>query len=557
MATESELREEWPLRPWYLAGLLALAGLGIHFASGGRGPDTGVPWRAALSALLFFGPMAFAFTADRDRWKGPLAFAAVVGLVMAGLAWRAVGGGDSYATPHFAFIAGLIATGIAVPLFQSGFHRTRFDTPYAQIHGHAWRDAIGAAGALAFTGASWLLLLVLSELFHLLRIDVLRDLMREGWFGWTWSGAAFGAALGVLRNEARIIGTLQRVVMVIMSILGVPLALALVVFLVAMAVSGPDVLWSATRSATPVLLTCAAGAWLIANAIIRDTDAEMSGNRALRAAGMVLVLVVLPLTAFAAFSLGTRVAQHGLSPERLWGLIAIAVACAYGLAWFVAVVRGWRGGAWLDRVRQANLHLAAVVCVVALVLSLPLVDFGAISARNQVARLESGAVSAEDFDYAALRWDFGDAGRRALRALAESKDGAIASKAREALALAARPYPSFDRSTVPDFRLRMQVPDAALERAIRRYLQANPWMCPDFCVAVDTGTAGGARSVALVTPTGVQLARFRTSDLVPFPPDPVAAPPAVAELENARVELRTRPMRQIYVNGRAVGGPFE
>ena len=44
-------------------------------------------------------------------------------------------------------------------------------------------------------------------------------------------------------------------------------------------------------------------------------------------------------------------------------------------------------------------------------LALPLVDFGGISARQQVARLNAGEVSAEDFDYAALRWEFGDAGR--------------------------------------------------------------------------------------------------------------------------------------------------
>ena len=341
--------EEWPLRPWLLAGLLGVAGLLVYFAGSGNGPDTKVPWRAALVALCFFGPIAFAFTVERGRWKEPLLFAAVAGAVMAGLAWRAVAAGDTYASPQYGFMAGVIATGLSLVLFQAGFQRTRFATPYPLLHGYAWGDAISAAGSLAFTGASWLLLFVLSELFHLLKIDLLKDLIDEGWFGWTWSGAAFGAALGVLRNEAKIIGTLQRVVMVVMSILGVPLAAGLAIFLVAMIVSGPDVLWQATRSATPILLLCAAGAWLLANAIVRDTDAETSTNRALRTAALVLTVAVLPLTVFAAISLGTRIAQHGLSPERLWGLVAIAVAVAYGLAWLVAVVRGWKCGVWRDR----------------------------------------------------------------------------------------------------------------------------------------------------------------------------------------------------------------
>ena len=336
---------EWPLRPWLLAVLLGVAGLLIYHLGGGEGPNTRIGWRAAVSAFLFFGPLALAFTIERDRWKEPLIFAMLAGLVMAGLAWRAVGGAETIADPQYGFLAGVIATGLALPLVQAGFHHDRWGTDYRVVHGAVWSDAICAAGSLAFVGASWLMLVLLSELFHLLKIDVLRELMDEGWFGWTWSGAAFGAALGVLRNELGIIGTLRRVVMTVLSLLAVPLAAGLAIFLAAMISSGPEVLWEATRSATPVLLSCAAGAWVLANAVLRDEDASMSGNRLLWIAGLVLALSILPLTAFAAVSMGTRIAQHGLSPERLWGLVAIAVAVAYGLAWLAAVVRrleGWR-----------------------------------------------------------------------------------------------------------------------------------------------------------------------------------------------------------------------
>lgn len=543
---------EWPLRPWLLAALLGAAGLAIHFASGGNGPDTSVPWRAALTAFLFFGSLALAFTLDPAHRRGPLAFAALAGLVMAGLAWRAVAGGDSYAGSEYGFMAGVIATAIALPLFQAGFHRTRFATPYPLVHGHAWGDAISAAGALAFTGASWLLLLILSELFKLLKIDLLRDLMGEGWFGWAFSGAAFGAALGVLRNEARILGTLQRVVMVVMSILGVPLAAGLTLFVVAMIVSGPDVLWQATRSATPVLLLCAAGAWLLTNAIVRDSDEETSPNRVLRAAALVLALAVLPLTVFAAVSLGTRVAQHGLSPERLWGLIAIAVATAYGLAWAVAVARGWRGGAWRGRLRRANLHLAVVISMVALFLALPILDFGAISARNQLARLENGRVSAEDFDYAALRWEFGDAGRRALARLARSENAGIARLAREARAQTERTWSTFPRPSQID--LRVQPADPALERLVRGYLRANPWPCPASCVALDLGRASdGRRRVAIVNGPGYVDLVLPTDA-----PHVEVAPPApnVTLRADSKVEVRAIERRYIVVDGQPIGQPL-
>ena len=541
---------DWPLRPWVLAGLLGVAGFLIFAISGDQGPDTRVGWKAALTALVFFASLACAFTLERDRWKEPLVFAGLVGLVMAGLAWRAVGAGDAIAEPQYGFLAGVVATGLALPLFQAGFHRTRWGTDYRAIHGHVWSDAICAAGSLAFTGASWLLLFLLSELFHLLKIDVLKHLIDDAWFGWTWSGAAFGAALGVLRNELGIIGTLRRVVMTVLSLLAVPLAAGLALFLVAMVISGPEVLWEATRSATPVLLSCAAGAWLLANAILRDEDAAMSGNRVLRIAGLVLVLSVLPLTVFAAVSMGTRVAQHGLSPERLWGLVAIAVAVAYGLAWLVAVVRGWRAGEWRERVRRANLHLAVVICGVALFLALPILDFGAISARQQLARLGSGAVSAAKFDYDAMRWDFGAAGRRALDRLATNGDRNVARLARKARAQQVRVYPG---GPVEDYALRMQPADPELEVLVRDYIRADPWSCQKTCVALDLGHFHGARHrVAIVSGNNYR-------DVL-LPSEPAARPaplPTTPDLtSSSRVEIRTVSRRQIFVDERPIGEPL-
>lgn len=553
MTRDIEDLPEWPLRPWLLAGLLGVAGLLIFSVAGDQGPDTRVAWKAALTALLFFAPLAFAFTLERERWKEPLVFAAIVGAVMAGIAWRAVAAGEEAADPQFGFMAGVIATGLALPLFQAGFQRSRWATPYRAVHAQVWSDAICAAGSLAFVGASWLMLFLLAELFHLLKLDILKHLIDDAWFGWTWSGAAFGAALGVLRNELGIIGTLRKVVMTVLSLLAVPLAAGLSLFLVAMVVSGPEVLWQATRSATPVLLSCAAGAWVLANAILRDEDSAMSGNRVLRIAGLVLVLSILPLTVFAAVSMGTRIAQRGLSPERLWGLIAIAVAVAYGLAWLVAVVRGWKAGEWRERVRRANLHLAVVICVIALFLALPILDFGAISARQQLARLASGKVSADKFDYEALRWDFGAAGRRALVRLERSANPVIAKLAREARARKARIYPF---GPAEDYALRVQPADPALEALVRDYIRSNPWACQKTCVALDLGAVrGGKRRVAIVTGSAVNEA---TLPFDPAAPQVAPAPRAMPTLgPSSRVELRTVGRKQVFVDGRPLGMPLE
>lgn len=547
---------DWPLRPWLTACLLGLAGLLVYHIGGGQGPDTRIGWQAAVTAFLFFGSLAFAFSVERARWRAPLVFALVVGAVMAGFAWRAVGMAETLADPQYGFLAGTVATGLALPLFQAGFHHSRWATDYRTIHGAVWSDAICAAGSLAFTGASWLMLLLLSELFHLLKLDFLRELMKEGWFGWTWSGAAYGAALGVLRNELGIIGTLRRVVMTVLSLLAVPLAAGLALFLGAMIVSGPDVLWEATRSATPVLLSCAAGAWVLANAILRDEDASMSGNRVLRWAGLVLVLSILPLTVFAAVSMGTRIAQHGLSPERLWGLAAIAVAVAYGIAWLMAVVRGWKQGEWRERVRRANLHLAVLICGVAMFLALPILDFGTISARQQVARLESGKVSAEDFDYSALRWDFGVAGREALARLEKGADATVANLAGEARREKARIYRVRDRVDPEEYDLRMQSPDPVLKRLVREFIRYNGWACFEYCVALEIAQAPpGKRRVAIVGKSGYNIA---TLPFEPDRPEVVTLEPRGPQLErDSIVDIGIFQRRFITIDGKPIGLPLD
>lgn len=278
----------------------------------------------------------------------------------------------------------------------------------------------------------------------------------------------------------------------------------------------------------------------------------MSGNRVLRIAGLVLVLSILPLTVFAAVSMGTRVAQHGLSPERLWGVIAIAVAVAYGLAWLVAVVRGWKAGEWRERVRRANLHLAVVICGLALFLALPILDFGAISARQQIARLQTGAVSADKFDYDALRWDFGVAGRRALTRLVGSGNPKVARLAKSALAQQRRAYGPI--ISPDEYRLRVQPNDPELRRLAIEYFQATPIVCFDECVVIELGkTSGGGRRVAIV-----QNISYHTVVLGIGRPGWRETKPELPVLKvGSKVEIRELTKRFIVVDGKPLDRPLD
>jgi hypothetical protein len=544
---------DWPLRPWLLAGMLGLAGLLIHLFTH---EHELVPWRVAVAAFLFFGSLGAAFTLERDRWKEPAAFAAVIGLVMAGLAWRAVNYGDHLPDEQYGFASGCVATALALPLFQAGFLKTRFRTPYAEIYHHIWTDAISAAGSLAFTGLSWVALAILSKLFQLLKIDVLRDLMEQGWFGWTFSALAFGAALGVLRNELKVLAMLRTVVLLVLSLLAVPLAVGLVFFLLATAISGPSVLWEATREATPTLLACAAGAFVLTCVLVRQDDAAMTRSRVMRLAALALASVILPLAVFAAVSLGLRLNQYGLAPERLWGAVAVIVACIWGAGYWSALIVGRKAG-WAPKLREANFILAVGTCGLALLLALPILDFGRISAGNQLHRLESGKVSPDKFDFAALRWDFGDAGKRALARLAKNSNARIAELAQAALAQEQRVYVNGAPGVRADkdFQLRVQPDDPALRTLVLSYLKANPYLCSEACVALDLGPLpNGGRKVALIEGAGFTVFELTASG---GGSQVVGTAEAPSLKPGSKVEIRVIPQRYIFIDGKRMMLPLD
>ncbi len=562
--------EDWPLRPWILAALLGIAGLFLHFVTDAD-DSWAEPLRAAGAAFLFFGSLAAAISLERRRWMECALFGVLAGLLMAGLAWKVSDTGSYGFAEWLSFYSGVFALLLALPLFQAGFHRTRFATDYRQTHFYVWTDAICVAGALAFVGLSWLLLFLLSALFQLLDINLLDDLISEGWFGWTFSGVSAGAALGLLRNQLKILGTLQNVVLMVLSILAVPLAVALVIFLLAMVVSGLDVLWDATESATPVLLACAAGAFILANAIIRDGDETGSGSRILRIAALVLALGILPLTVFAAVSMGLRLGQYGLTPERLWGLVAVIVACAYGLAYLVAVLRGRKSG-WGGKLRGANFNLAVGVMGLALFLALPILDFGAISTSNQLARLKSGDVSAKDFDYAALHFDFGPSGEKALAGLAKSDDAEIARLAKaeqKAEFRRWRPEPLEDDDQAERLaNLHFQFDDPALQQALEELVEDRRFWCNHACVALDVGQlADGKRRLALVEGRNLIWISVEQVDggedvvlqIDPYPVPAIEVAPMTAGQETSvpKVELRPFEGHQIYVDGKPFHQPFQ
>ena len=441
MADQRMEHEPWPMRAALLLGLGALCGLAFDLLIRNETTDywsmTDNVARLSLASFVAIAGVLFAFTLERARWTWSLVFALGAGAVL-GLIFFWHGSPESGSTddPWHA-VAALLSVAIAAPLFQTIRDQGARKLPYGPVHAHAWANVVLWCAAWAFVFICWLLANLLGSLFQLIGIKLLHDLLEKSWADWMLVGGALGAAVGLLRDRDRIVGLLQRVATTILSVLAPVLAAGLILFVLALPFTGLDALWDQTRATTPILLACVIGAFILANAVIGTSPEEEAHNPALRWSAMGLGAVMLPLAAVAAISTGLRIQQHGFTPERLWAVTFIAILLACACLYLYALVRGRLG--WAARVRPANIGLAIGICIVALVLATPLADFGAISTRSQLARLDSGAVSPQAFDWRAMRFDFGPSGVEALQRLkAEAADPETRRLASEATAAARR-----------------------------------------------------------------------------------------------------------------------
>lgn len=576
----------WPARAGLLLALGAALGLAFHFLVRGSSGDATIwgNWtddrlRLSLATFVALSGMLFAFTLERLRWWWSAGFAlaggAILGLVFY---WNGDPNGSG-ADQVWRFVSGLLAVAIAAPLFQTMRDEGDRRLPYRSVHAHSWTNVVLWFAAWLFVLLSWLLAWLLAALFHLIGLNLLKDLLEKDWFAWMLTCGALGAGIGLLRDRDRVLGLLQRVVTTVLAFLAPFLAAGLVLFVLALPFTGLAPLWEQTRATTPILLSCVIGAIVLVNAVIGNAPWEEAKARPLRWSAMALAAVMLPLAVVAALSTGQRIAQHGFTPSRLWAASFILIAAAYATLYLLALLGRSQ---WSSRIRRFNLALAFGVCGLALLLATPLVKFGAISTRDQVARLESGRVAPERFDWAALRFDFGPSGRAALERLrTQSRNAGIRSRATAALATERRwdlPSPATLERRSAGWRNVRVVPAGTSVPPILQDLVSQQYQCggEQRCLLY---YAPGETIALLVSPDRycsehsgsgreceADVREFYRSGEAWIGSSPPSGDRGQQQERNARIaeglrqgqaEIRTVPRRQLFVGGEPVGEPFE
>ena len=399
-------------------------------------------WPATVPAL--FGPLVLVCAyvpvvvlggVGRLPWRALAIWAGAAALVLAGLAWhdavqRAPADLNSpgpYPSPAL-FVAAAAALFIAHHLVLPAVRAGRPVAPYALYFDTAWKAGVQLALTVGFIGVFWILLQLGAALFRVIGLEFLENLIRQDWFYIPVTALVF--ALGVQLSDVAdgLIRGVRTVGLTLLSWLAPVMTLLVAGFLLALPFTGVQLLWD-TGSATALVLGAAASLIVLVNAGYQDGTDETRPHLVLRWSARIAALALVPLAAIAAWGLAQRIGQHGLTPERIYAAACALLAIVYAAGYAFAAVRP---GPWMRPLELTNVVAGVGAVAVILALFSPVADPARLSVNDQMARLARGEVSAEQFDYAFLRFESGRHGQAALARLAASDDAEVARRAREA-----------------------------------------------------------------------------------------------------------------------------
>ncbi|WP_427788843.1 DUF4153 domain-containing protein [Brevundimonas diminuta] len=462
---------------------------------------------AALVLAAAFAPVMLLAGVGRMGWKALALWGAVAAAALALMGWHdaAQQASDYFRPPYlrfpvvaFAAAALFIAHHLIVPAIEG----RRWIADYDDYFDTAWKAGVQLVLSLGFTGAFWLLLFLGAALFRVIGLSFLSDLIDEKWFAIPVTSLVFAVAVQLTDVRGALIRGVRTVALMLLSWLLLVITVLVAGFLAALPFTGLDGLWK-TGSATALVLSAAAALIVLINTAYQDGREDNLPPAALRIAARVASVLLTPLMLIAIWGLSLRIGQHGLTPDRIiasaCALVGLLYAAGYGWA---ALSPLWRRTGWMKPLERTNVLAAVLTVLVILALFSPLADPARLSVNDQTARLKRGAVSAEQFDYAFLRFGSGKTGRAALADLAKSSDPEIASRAKAIQAKTSR-YDIEDASIPP--RAPVITPWPADRPLPPAFLTPAPSNDPrhacaadDSCVAVQRDLNGDGRAEILL-----------------------------------------------------------
>ncbi len=267
---------------------------------------------------------------------------------------------------------------------------------YEVLFTYSWRNFLVLALAALFILAFWLILMLWAGLFRVIEIDFFSELFRKDWFLFPVLGFAHGLGVMIFRELTRIIDNITRLLQGLIKLLLPLVVLVAVIFLLALPFTGLEVLWSTGRG-TALLLWLSALLLFFSNAVYQDGRGANPYPPIVHRL-IYFGLCALPvLSALSLYGLMLRLNQYGWTVGRSWGFLVWLVLALFSAGYVWGIVT--RRAAWPEALAKVNTIMGLVVLALMLLANSPLMDFRKISLNSQLARVDSGEIQVEGFDF--------------------------------------------------------------------------------------------------------------------------------------------------------------
>jgi len=376
---------------------------------------------------------------------------------------------------------------------QTGLALGRWD--YATLFEHAWRNAVITVQAGVLTGLLWIVLQLGAQLFRLIGVDWPHDVLEEAWFAMPVTALSIALGMRAGLKRAAFVITLRNHWLTLTAWL-LPLVGLIGSAFVVTSLGGVDKLFE--RGLSAFFLLWFAAFWVkFFNSAFQDGQSAPPFGAGLQKILPYTTVALLAITGLAAWALLLRVGQHGLTPDRVWGLLVAGVALCYGGGYAFSIIRKTQ---WMGSIAHANVLAALMMCVGIVLLLSPVLDARRLSASSQMSRLDAGKVDTAEFDVHALTHQ-GRFGYEALQNLAQQKSPKneatlLALRAREVIEMTQQNLPRADtldegsNETVVNVRERLIIhpKNATLPEDFVTFLKIDvdtweSWIRPTSCFA--------------------------------------------------------------------------
>jgi len=284
---------------------------------------------------------------------------------------------------------------IALFFFKAWMRDHRWPPSYESQFGFSWHNFLSFVLAWLFTFIFWLILLLWGALFNIVDISFFKELFKQKWFLYPVLSLAFAYAVIIFRTKINAVGAVQRILRGLISLLLPLLLMIALMFVAVLPFTGVNLIWEKGYGSDTILGFVGLTLFFF-NAVYQDGK-QAPYSELINLTVKSGIVVLNALVALAAYGVWLRVAQYGLTVERILAIILVALMFGYIIAYSLIILL--KRKTWSEYFGKANTFMALLTALVILLIFTPVLDMPHISVDSQLKRLEAGQVMIEDFDF--------------------------------------------------------------------------------------------------------------------------------------------------------------